>query len=211
MVVEGPLDALAITAAAAVAGRVGELVPVSTLGTAVSEAQAQTVAALTSGPIVLALDADHAGHQGTIRWVDRVCRELGRPALITDLPQGTDPASLLADHGPQALTAFTPTHDRDTAGVGWPAPRQPGHELVRAALAAHPRRPVTGVLDALAPLVQALDRDDAQALLRAAEAEMTRQGWNPQGVFTQALTYTFGPAGHTRAHQPTAAPTRDLL
>jgi len=211
VVVEGPLDALAITAAAATAGRADELAPCSTLGGAVSEIQARAVASLTTGPIVLALDGDDAGHQAAVRWVDRVCREQRQPVLVTDLPPGADPASLLANHGAQALAAFLPTQDQLSPGAGWSAPRQPGPEILHAAVATRRGRPIDRVIDTLTPLLHVFPPADQHALVRSVETEMTRQGWNPHGLVSPVLYHALSQAGLAPTPEPITPATRELL
>ncbi len=180
VVVEGTLDALAVSAAALTVGRLGDLVACSTNGTTVSPAQARRVMSLTTGPIVIALDADPAGAAGTDRWLDLLCRHAHRPALVTRLPDAADPAAWLATHGPAGLSAFDPSH---TGGVH---PHQPGAELARLCLA-RGGHPIAEAIRTLAPLVQAQPAADAARLIQSAQAEMTRQGWNPHSVFTRAL------------------------
>lgn len=134
VVVEGPLDALAITAAAASVPARVQILACSTNGTAVSAAQARRVMSLTTGPIVIALDGDPAGAAGTDRWLDVLCRQAHRPALVTTLPSGADPASWLAERGPTGLSAFDP----NTRGRTDVAPHQPQAERVRRAVTQAP-------------------------------------------------------------------------
>jgi DNA primase len=124
VVVEGPLDALAIAASSAMANRPGAITAVSALGTAATAAQVDHVATHAPGHIVIALDGDTAGVEGTKRWVDAVCRSHRRPALVTQLPDGLDPADWLALHGPEGLAAFDPEARRTGLGV-WPGPAYP--------------------------------------------------------------------------------------
>ena len=109
VVVEGPLDALAVAAAAAAAGRLTEFWPCTASGVSVSPAQARRV--ITSGvaDVVIALDGDSAGADGTLRWIDAVGRERRQPVMVTRLPYGRDPADWLAEKGPAGLAAFDPT------------------------------------------------------------------------------------------------------
>jgi DNA primase len=101
VVVEGPLDVLAVAAAAATTGL--PMLSCSTAGVTVSEAQAQTVSTLTRRQVVLALDGDAAGRDGTIRWVELLQRRLHHPVAVADLPDGRDPADVLTQNGPTAL------------------------------------------------------------------------------------------------------------
>lgn len=136
IVVEGPLDALAIASVAATAGR--NLTAYATGGTQPTQGQANRLLAGQHDRIVFALDGDQAGHEGTVRWVDLVCRHAGRSANVADLPPGVDPADLVRDLGVAAL-------DRLTTG------RTPAAELaeiadrVRARDLWTPRQPVAGI------------------------------------------------------------------
>ncbi len=143
VIVEGPLDALAIAAWSALAGRPDTITAVSALGTAVTPAQADHVAAHAPGHLVIALDGDTAGIEGTRRWVDAVCRGHRRPALVTQLPDRVDPADWLAIHGPEGLAAFDPELRDGAADIRpVPAPMFP---------AVSPHRPVRDVAPPLTP------------------------------------------------------------
>jgi DNA primase len=186
VVVEGVLDALAIAAAAARRGAMDRFAPCTTSGVTASHEQACRVLALHGRPPVIALDGDTAGAEGTNRWLAGLCLENGRPALVTTLPAGTDPAEWLAARGDPGLMAF----DRrgclniDEHGV---RPSLPGRELVRLLAQRHPQ-PVRAVLTGLVPLAAQLPPEPASCLLRETEQEVTRLGWNPNGSFAQAVT-----------------------
>lgn len=181
VVVEGPLDALAVAAAAATSGRLAEFWPCTANGVSVSPAQARRVTTSGAAQVVVALDGDTAGAEGSQRWIDAVCRVQRRPAMLTHLPGGLDPADWLAQHGASGLAVFDPA-----APSGDPGPVQPGRELVRAALAAA-SDPVRDTIRDLLPVLMALPGGDARALAAEADGEMTRQGWNPKGSFTETL------------------------
>jgi DNA primase len=106
IVVEGVMDALAITAAAAERGQLNAYAPVTTRGLAVSRVQAVKVAAISRNPVVLALDGDDAGATGTARWADMLVTQLGGHAESVRLPAGLDPAEWLSLHGHAGLDAF---------------------------------------------------------------------------------------------------------
>jgi DNA primase len=102
VVVEGPLDALAITAAAAVTHT--SVMACTTAGVAVTPTQADQVASLSQGlPVLIALDGDAAGRAGAARWVDLLHRRADQPVYLIDLPEGSDPADWIATHGPTGL------------------------------------------------------------------------------------------------------------
>ena len=185
VVVEGVLDALAIAAAAARRGAMDRFAPCTTSGVTASCEQVCRVLTLHGRPPVIALDGDTAGAEGTKRWLAGLCLENGRPALVTTLPTGTDPAEWLAARGDPGLMAF----DRrgclsiDEDGV---RPSLPGRELVRLLVQRHPQ-PFRAVLTSLVPLAAQLPPEPATCLLRATEQEVTRLGWNANGSFTRAL------------------------
>jgi DNA primase catalytic core len=97
VIVEGPMDAIAVT----LAGR-GRYIGVAPLGTSLTDEQAHQLARIGTQPIV-ATDADLAGRIAAERdfWM-LSCYRLD--PLYARLPDGTDPADLLALGGPIALT-----------------------------------------------------------------------------------------------------------
>lgn len=107
VLVEGPLDALAVAAAAAASGRLAEFTPVSAGGVTPSPAHARHVAGLTCGPVVVAMDGDRAGRDGTRRWIEALAA-LDREPLVAHLPPGRDPADWIAHHGPAGLDLVDP-------------------------------------------------------------------------------------------------------
>ncbi len=191
VVVEGALDALAVTAAAAQAGRLYDPLACAALGTAVTPAQARQVLDLTTGPVVIALDGDQPGRDGTLRWVN-ASLGAGRLVHVTSLPDGLDPADWLTRHGAEGLAALDPaqrhTTITDTVTV---RARPPGREL--AQLAARERHPVHALATHLARLIPALPAVEARELVEAATAELTRQGCNPDGALPRALADALPP------------------
>jgi DNA primase len=185
VVVEGPLDALSIAAAAARTGQSAALVPCTASGVTVSDAQAAAVTDLTAGQLVIALDGDQAGAEGTLRWIAALALDHHRAASLTRLPDGLDPADWLARTGDLGLDAFH--HTSTGAGTrSLVAPRQAGRELVQLSLS-QARDPVRDTVAFLLPLASQLRSTQAAELLRQAEDEMTRSGWNPHGVFSRRL------------------------
>ncbi|MEA5116367.1 MAG: toprim domain-containing protein, partial [Propionicimonas sp.] len=90
VLVEGPLDAIAVTLASN-----GQHIGVAPLGTSFTETQAVHVAAVCREPII-ATDADNAGRAAAERdyWL---LAALGASPRTARLPEATDPASLLGD------------------------------------------------------------------------------------------------------------------
>ena len=93
VIVEGPMDAIAVTLASG-----GRYIGVAPLGTSLTDEQASQLAAIGKNPIV-ATDADIAGRVAAERdfWILTAYRLDPRYAL---LPEGSDPADLLALNGP---------------------------------------------------------------------------------------------------------------
>lgn len=107
VVVEGTLDAMAIAVAAIQVGRAEHYCPVTQSGRELSPAQLSTVLAVHPASVVIAFDGDPPGLDSNVRTVFAAA-ELGRETMITLLPDGHDPASWLALHGPGGLGAWTP-------------------------------------------------------------------------------------------------------
>ncbi len=90
VLVEGPMDAIAVTLATD-----GEYVGVAALGTALTREQARQLRRYTDLPIV-ATDNDKAGQAAAERdyWI---LTETGHDPLHATLPEGNDPADLVAE------------------------------------------------------------------------------------------------------------------
>jgi DNA primase len=111
IVVEGVMDALAVTAAAATTGALHRFAACTTSGVTVSRVQAIKVVAISANPVIIALDGDQAGAEGTARWLSWIETTIGRSAVALRLPDGVDPAEWLANRGPRGLALFS-THGR---------------------------------------------------------------------------------------------------
>ena len=98
VVVEGPMDAIAVTLATG-----GEYVGVAALGTALTQEQARQLRRYTDTPVV-ATDNDKAGQAAAERayWI---LTDLGHDPLHAALPEGTDPADLVAGQRSHDLAA----------------------------------------------------------------------------------------------------------
>jgi DNA primase catalytic core len=98
VIVEGPMDAIAVTIASG-----GRYIGVAPLGTSLTDEQASQLARIGKNPIV-ATDADLAGRVAAEPdfWMLTSYRLDPR---FAPLPEGSDPADLVALNGPAALTA----------------------------------------------------------------------------------------------------------
>ena len=99
VLVEGPLDALAVTSAAG-----GRYLGVAPLGTSLTQTQARLLSAAHHSPIV-AFDADPAGRVASERAYWLLSQHATTPLSVA-LPPGADPASLLRERGPESMAAI---------------------------------------------------------------------------------------------------------
>jgi DNA primase len=110
VLVEGPLDVLAITARAnAAAAR--DLLPVAACGTAFTRSHAELIAQAAfrcESPMVIALDADTAGRTAAA-GIGEQLRAAGLDVRIAALPSGTDPCEYLG-HAAAMLDTFRYDH-----------------------------------------------------------------------------------------------------
>lgn len=110
VIVEGPLDVLAIVAWQHHHGDAG-LLPLAACGTAFTQAHANAIAELAhDAPVTLALDNDAAGKAATLRAGERL-RAVGVDVRVAQLPNDTDPAGYLAD-GRATVDIFRADHSR---------------------------------------------------------------------------------------------------
>jgi DNA primase len=101
VIVEGPVDAMAVTVAGA-----GPYAGVAPCGTAFTAQQLGALASacdLRSRGVLAAFDADKAGQKAAVRAYDLLSGVASRPMTVV-LPSGQDPAGLFASHGGQALS-----------------------------------------------------------------------------------------------------------
>ncbi|MCW3159458.1 MobF family relaxase [Micropruina sonneratiae] len=99
VLVEGPLDAIAVTLATD-----RKYVGAAALGTSLTEAQATQLLAMSPAPI-LATDSDTAGKAAAIRDYWMLAAGAGQPRIV-DLPESTDPAALLARDQAETLRSL---------------------------------------------------------------------------------------------------------
>ncbi|MGH9062573.1 MAG: toprim domain-containing protein [Acidimicrobiales bacterium] len=102
VVVEGTLDAMAIAVAAIRAGVASRFCPVTQSGRELSNRQLDHVLGLHPSPPVIAFDGDGPGRESSVR-VAQAATQQGRKVVLAALPDGEDPASWLAAHGPAGI------------------------------------------------------------------------------------------------------------
>ena len=101
VLVEGPIDALAVTLASP------RHVGLAPLGTALTDSHADTLIPYLTRPdgVIIATDPDPAGHAAAERDYWMLTARGGEPRHA-HLPAGLDPADLLTHHGPDPLHAI---------------------------------------------------------------------------------------------------------
>lgn len=102
VIIEGPLDAIAVTAAGS-----GKYVGVAPCGTALTADQVQALARetdLAKVGIVVAFDGDSAGQRAAVKAFN-LLRDWTEELWVVAIPPGQDPAGILAEDGPAALAA----------------------------------------------------------------------------------------------------------
>ena len=109
VLVEGPMDVLAINRAAAPPASTSPAhFGVAACGTALTVQQVHLLDLVTGGlaehGIVTAFDGDEAGQRATLRAYE-LLRQVGAWPTALDLPAGQDPASLVLEHGTAGLHA----------------------------------------------------------------------------------------------------------
>jgi DNA primase len=92
--VEGYTDVLALHQA-------GVTESVAIMGTALTQEQMAELGR-AAGTVYLALDADRAGQEAMLRAA-RTAKERKLELLVVDMPEGSDPADLIAERGPEAF------------------------------------------------------------------------------------------------------------
>jgi len=161
VLVEGALDAVAVTLAAA-----GDAVGVAPLGTAFTDSQADSLRPYLPGQpadptgtqqttqaagqaahdphprpgVVVGTDADHAGRTAAIAAYWKLVARGANPGHLT-LPDGLDPAELLSTAGPQALRAAITAARAGEATL--PAPWSPTGSPATPTSCTPPRAPST--------------------------------------------------------------------
>ena len=194
VVCEGPLDALAVAAQAAVSGVSPRFAPVAASGRTLSDSQLEQILAIHPHAPVLAGDGDSPGRQANIEWARRMLAK-GRESVITEWPAGYDPATWLKTRGPEGLSAITRRGCLDDHG-GRLRPRHCGAVLTEADFPDHDpyHRPGrTELSDALANSSAALSPAARRRYLAAA---------------TSAFATPIHPAARASPQFPTSSATQ---
>jgi DNA primase len=97
LVVEGYTDVLALHQA-------GLNETVAIMGTSITPDQV-TLLSQTTNSVFLALDADPSGQEAMLR-ASRVAADRKVELQVVEMPEGTDPAELVVERGPEAFTAL---------------------------------------------------------------------------------------------------------
>ncbi|MEP7178839.1 MAG: toprim domain-containing protein, partial [Pseudonocardiales bacterium] len=149
IIVEGPMDRLAIQLAADQTGM--DLVPVATCGSALTDAHLDLLAQHTAlDHVILGFDADAAGRKASIAAGKKLAaRGVATPDVeLFTAPAGADPADILANDGAELLAATLtdPQHhatllellvDDQLDQYDWSSSGFPLRELPIASHAAH--------------------------------------------------------------------------
>jgi DNA primase len=108
VVVEGTFDAMAIAFAAIQADAATMFCPITQSGKELSNQQLDYVLSLSPSnrSVVLAFDGDKPGVDASTKYAQEALSQ-GREVVVTVLPDGHDPCSYLAEHGPEGLAAWT--------------------------------------------------------------------------------------------------------
>ncbi len=198
VIVEGPLDAIAISTAGS-----RKYVGVAPCGTALTASHVTALsheANLSTVGVTIAFDPDEAGRRAAVRAYHQFVPLTEKLATIT-LPPGHDPAQILAESGPAALTTMLATRTRplsdlviDTEAARWSSwlryPEGQVHAL-RATAPLIASMPISHVARQVARLAAILHLDYATVTEAVTDALTTV-------VAEQATSARH----HSTAHQP---------
>ena len=132
ILVEGPLDALAVRTAGS------PLVPVAPLGTALTAGHLRTLdqlAPLTNRRLLVAFDNDTAGRAAAVAAYRMLLNHGVTAPQAINLPAGSDPAQVLSEHGAatlrQSLETIHPLADLviDASLANWPSLDYPEYRV----------------------------------------------------------------------------------
>lgn len=93
ILVEGPMDRWALHHAG---DRIPDVAPVAPCGTAITSDHLRSLANISNGPLLVALDGDEAGRSAALRLWDTAREAIPQRSIhLVQLPQGADPAQLV--------------------------------------------------------------------------------------------------------------------
>ncbi len=201
VIVEGPLDAIAVSAA----GR-HRYAPVAPCGTALTAAQVAALdraARLPQAGVLVAFDADQAGRRAAVRAYHLLAPfTTATTAMAAVLPAGHDPAQILRDRGPAALAAMLTSRTQPLADLVVDAEVNRWTRWLRFAEGR------INALHAAAPLIAAMNPSDVARQVARLARRLGLDHATVTRAVTDALTALLaaGPVT-TRAgpsHRPTA-------
>jgi DNA primase len=179
--VEGYTDVLALHQA-------GVTESVAIMGTALTQEQMAELGR-AAGTVYLALDADRAGQDAMLR-AGRAAKERKLELLVVDMPEGSDPADLVASDGPEAFRErldkardvpdFQARRILDQADLDTPRGRDQALGEVRPLVAELARKPATH--DELVRFLSDRLDVDRDYLLAQSPAPFTRPEAGPEPV-----------------------------
>ncbi len=200
VIVEGPLDAIAVSAA----GR-HRYAPVAPCGTALTAAQVAALdraARLPQAGVLVAFDADQAGRRAAVRAYHLLAPfTTTTTAMAAVFPAGHDPAQILRDRGPAALAAMLTSRTQPLADLVVDAEVNRWTRWLRFAEGR------INALHAAAPLIAAMNPSDVARQV----ARLARRLGLEHATVTRAVTDALTAAGPatTRAG-PSRRPTARL-
>lgn len=166
VVVEGPFDAIAVSAAAP--GRYAGLAP---CGTALTSQQVTALAQVTDlgdRLVLVALDADRAGREAALRSYGLLCTVTTKLAAVA-LPVGRDPAEILQARGPAALASMLRQRTEPLARVVIDA-----HLDRHAAHLHHAEGQLNAIRDAASYVAGTLPAEVTQKIVAIADGQQLR-------------------------------------
>ena len=196
VIVEGPLDAIAIAAS----GPRGHYAPVAPCGTALTSRQVSALSQavnLSATGVLVAFDNDQAGRRAAVRAYPLLRPHTDRINAVT-FPAGQDPAQVLRDHGPGVLAQMlasrvVPLADLviDAQVTRW----EPGLRFAEGRI---------GALRAIAPLIAGLPPRDVPRQVARLAGRLDLDHATVTGAVAGALTDVIQartPVGLSQGHQ----------